>query len=72
MFLAEVVGEKRNSGIQQVARFDGPALDNLVKLSAPGKGFKHWHEVGGMGRLCAQLYLGGLSALFLLLFLFHK
>ena len=64
MFLAEIIGEQRYTGIQQVTGFDDAVFDDFVEHVALGKTLKHGHEIGGVLRLGVQLDLLLLRTLF--------
>ena len=64
MFLAEIIGEQRHTGVQQVTGFDDAVFDDFVEHVALGKALKHGHEIGGVLRLGIQLDLLLLRTLF--------
>ena len=72
VFLAEVIGKKRDTEIQKIAGFDNPGLCHFVESALFGKALEHGHEIGRVRGLCPELDL--LRCLLLSVFplLFHK
>ena len=61
VFLAEIVREQGNPGVQKIAGLDHAILDDLVQGVASGEPLKHGHEVVQMGGLGIQLDFGLLA-----------